>query len=236
MPEQRIARLTANPEVVVPFRVTAHVSGNNIDVLHCPFCGSGAIVARSDGSIECQFCESAYTVQVQPMYAAFPGTVDGSPYMWPGRPQGDNMPGAMGPDSMDPEALAGGAPGAEDAADAAQGFAEGADPAAGGPPAGDDDSGGGNPFAKGGDDSGDDDDDSGKAKVKGKDAPPFTKKKSSRLGLMSPTAEDVLFPRTFRTATGAVVSTEDFLRHLAITTASDQMTMIKRVKASRDRG
>lgn len=226
-PEEKRQRTAARKPWVPMLVKLAHVSGNNVDLLHCPFCGSGAIFARSDGSVSCQFCDSAFTVQVQPMYAAFPGTVNGQPYMWPGRPQGDNMPGAVGPDAMDPMAMAGGTPGAEDAGDAAQGFAEGQAPmpgqqgpmddaeappgAEGDDPAGDEDPDSGNPFAS----KGDDDDDAGKAKVKGKSAPPFTKKKS------------------FRTATGALVDEQDYLRHLAIVTARDQPAMTARVKASR---
>jgi GNAT superfamily N-acetyltransferase len=71
--------------IVAPLIKVAHVSGNTVDALHCPFCGSGFVTARSDGTIECGFCTAAYTVQVQPQFAAFPQTVNGVPYPWPGR-------------------------------------------------------------------------------------------------------------------------------------------------------
>ena len=69
----RIATLLDDQgEATEYFAKIAHVSGNQIDVLHCPFCGSGAIVARSDGSINCSFCNAAFTVTASPVYPAFP--------------------------------------------------------------------------------------------------------------------------------------------------------------------
>lgn len=216
-----------------PLRVTAHVSGNTIDALHCPFCGSGSVTARSDGSIECSFCTACYTVQVQPQYAAFPQSVDGTPYPWPGR---DDMGGGLGEDGADPAmgdpAMMGnpGDPNAPNAGDNAM-------PGAGAPvigggaavedPDDEDDEEGGDapPWAKGGDSgstskSSDSDDDKksdkSKAKVKGKDKPPFGGKKSS-----------------YSNGRGAMLSEEDFIRHLAIVTADDPATVAMKVKASR---
>jgi hypothetical protein len=80
---KRIATLVAPDS---PFKITAHVSGNQVDVLHCPFCGSGSVVGRSDGTIECGYCTSVFTVGVQPAYNGFPQSVDGQPYEWPGKP------------------------------------------------------------------------------------------------------------------------------------------------------
>ena len=68
-----------------------HDSGDGMTVFHCPFCGSGQVLARSDRTIECQFCHTAFTVQVQPVYPNFPQTVDGQPMQVPG------MPGQAGP-------------------------------------------------------------------------------------------------------------------------------------------
>lgn len=123
---------------------TAHDSGDGETIYHCPFCGSGQVIARSDRTIECQFCHVCFTVQVQPQYSAFPQTVNGVPVEVPG------MPGQVGMDPTDPMAPAGD-PTAPDGAqpdptdpDAA------ADPAAGAQddaaPA--DDSDEGNPFAR----------------------------------------------------------------------------------------
>src|SRR5690606_37010028 len=59
------------------------------DWLHtaqCPFCGAGQQVGRSDGTIECGFCEAHYTVQVQPNHSAAPQTIDGVPHTPPEMP------------------------------------------------------------------------------------------------------------------------------------------------------
>lgn len=108
-----------------------------INTKNCPFCGSGQVIARSDGTVECEFCSTAFTVQVQPQMPAFPQTIDGVPVQVPGMPAGGQNanvpPGAAPGDPTDP----GADPGAED---------------------------GDNPFASSGppgaDDSGDDEDDS----------------------------------------------------------------------------
>lgn len=89
---------------------------DNIHTGQCPFCGSGQVLARSDRTIECQFCHQAFTVQVQPIYPNFPQTIDGQPMDVPGMPgqiggagMGEPMPpGAGGEDPnapMDPSAL-----------------------------------------------------------------------------------------------------------------------------------
>lgn len=220
-----------------------HVSGNSIDVLHCPFCGSGAVIARSDGTIECNFCTSVFTVQVQPQYAAFPQTTQGQPYPWPGQPDpasvvapgGAAMPGdpmGMGgiggaPADIAPDVEGGGELGVDpgvdpDAPPWAQGAAGDVEP---GEDAGDDAEGSDDdsapPFAKGkskGDDDKKDDskDDKSKAKVHGEDKPPFGKKKSS-----------------YHNARGAELEEADYLRHLAILHARDPQEMAAKIKADR---
>jgi GNAT superfamily N-acetyltransferase len=136
----------------------AHVSGNTVDALHCPFCGSGSVTARSDGSIECGFCTAAYTVQVQPQFSAFPQSVDGAQYPWPGR---DDM--GMGPGGGPVPPGVGGAP------------VPGEDP--------DEEEGGGPPWAQGGaqgdedpDEDEEEDDEDPEASVGGAKAPPFVRK------------------------------------------------------------
>jgi len=218
-----------------------HVSGNSIDVLHCPFCGSGAVIARSDGTIECNFCTSVFTVQVQPQFAAFPQTTQGQPYPWPGQPDpasvvspggaampGDPMgaggiggaPADIAPDmpggelGVDPEADPDAPPWAQgDAADVVPGDDTGGDDEAA-----EDDSA--PPFAKGkskGDDKDPkDSDDKGKAKVHGKDKPPFAKKKSS-----------------YHNSRGAELGESDYLRHLAILHAHDPRAMAEQIKRER---
>jgi uncharacterized Zn finger protein (UPF0148 family) len=66
----------------------AHDSGDGETLFHCPFCGSGQIVARSDGAVDCDFCNTAFTVQVQPQMPAFPQTINGVPIDVPGMPKG----------------------------------------------------------------------------------------------------------------------------------------------------
>lgn len=204
--------LRGRDKIIVPMpdmRRQAHVSGNQVDVLHCPFCGSGAVVARSDGSIECSFCNSAFTVTVSPVYPAFPMSVNGQPYPWPGRPADGMDPAMMG----DPNAAA---------AAGDPNYGGSLIPGGGGDPDADP-NGDGNPFADGGDESDDeggppsggDDKDDKEAEVGGKKQPPFGKKKS------------------YLTATGALLPEDEYVRHLAIATAADPNAMAARVRESR---
>ena len=39
----------------------AHQSGDSETIFHCPFCGSGQVIARSDGTTNCSFCFSGET-------------------------------------------------------------------------------------------------------------------------------------------------------------------------------
>jgi hypothetical protein len=43
-------------------------------------CGSGSVTARSDGTIECGYCATVFTVAVHPKHPGMPQTVDGQPY------------------------------------------------------------------------------------------------------------------------------------------------------------
>lgn len=71
-------------------RKVAHDSGDGETIYHCPFCGAGQVTGRSDGTAECGFCHTAFTVQVQPVRSAVPQTINGVPYDDP------DMPGAPG--------------------------------------------------------------------------------------------------------------------------------------------
>jgi hypothetical protein len=112
---------------------TAHDSGDGEELLHCPFCGAGQVIGRSDNSAECEFCGQCFTVQVQPRFPGFPQSVNGQPVPIPGMP---GEPGG-GPPGIAPDdpAAPGGPPvpggGPED---------QGQDPA--GPPEDDADAGG----------------------------------------------------------------------------------------------
>jgi hypothetical protein len=75
--------------MAIDFFKIAHDSGDGETIYHCPFCGSGQVIARSDGTVECEFCHTAFTVQVQPEMPAFPQTINGMPVDVPG------MPGAL---------------------------------------------------------------------------------------------------------------------------------------------
>lgn len=216
--DERGAPATFNGRVLSvplpPMRRTAHVSGNQIDVFHCPFCGSGAVVARSDLSIECSFCNSAFTVTVSPVYPAFPMSMGGQPYPWPGRPDGD--PAMLG---GDPNAMTGGPMGDP-------GYGGSLIPGGAGAPGGDEDGDGDDdapPWAKDGDDddSGNEgDDDDTEAEVGGKKKPPFGKK-SSRQTVC------------YRTANGGLLPPQEYMKHLAIKTARDPNAMAARIKQER---
>lgn len=134
-----------------PIMKIAHDSGDPQVVYHCPSCGSGQVIARSDGTIECGFCKNCFTVQVQPRYPAFPQTINGQPIQVPG--MGPQWPGQDDDQMQQAQDAAEGIPvddeGAQGEEDDGNPFADQADP-------GDDqeddeaDSGndGGNPFAK----------------------------------------------------------------------------------------
>lgn len=78
------ASLTEACEHADGLRSHGHVSLDS-RIAHCPFCGSGAVVARSDESVECSICQRAFVVMEQPLYSAMPGAeyqgmeIDGEP-------------------------------------------------------------------------------------------------------------------------------------------------------------
>jgi predicted RNA-binding Zn-ribbon protein involved in translation (DUF1610 family) len=160
----------------------AHDSGDGATVFHCPMCGSGQVIARSDRTIECEYCHTCFTVQVQPQFPSFPQTINGAPVQVPGMPgQIGGPPAAPGQDPMQ----GGFPPDEEGAEDAPFGDEEEEDPQEQeGLPQ-------------------DDEEDS---------APPFAK------GSM------------LRTASGAGLSYETYLKHLAIKHADDRDAVIERVR------
>jgi hypothetical protein len=117
----------------------AHDPGDPLITSHCPFCGSGQVVGRSDGTISCEFCGQAYIVRVQP---AFPG----SPQM----PNGPGAPSDIGPDGgvVGPDALG------PDGMPMDGGFPPDDDGEGGPPPDGGEEVADGPPGAAGGDDTG----------------------------------------------------------------------------------
>jgi hypothetical protein len=74
-------------------RKEAHDSGDRTKLQHCPFCGSGQIVGRSDGTAHCDFCGQTFTVHQQPDFSASPQTENP-----------EEAPGVeIAPDTMEPE-------------------------------------------------------------------------------------------------------------------------------------
>ncbi|MFI0967101.1 hypothetical protein ACH4S8_37805 [Streptomyces sp. NPDC021080] len=152
-------------------QVLAHQSGDGVTIAHCPFCGSGQVLGRSDGNTECMFCNQSFMVRVQPMYSAFPQTIDGMPVDIPGMPPG--APAGMPPGGMPP----GGDPGAAGAPPGAPG-----EDGSGAPPFGGDSDSSDSGSDDGPPDSGGSDDDSGGG------GNPFGKKSSYRTGAGQPLA------------------------------------------------
>ncbi len=54
------------------FSKLAHDEGDPKKISHCPFCGSGQVVRRSDDAIECGYCKNHFTVRAQPVYPGAP--------------------------------------------------------------------------------------------------------------------------------------------------------------------
>lgn len=65
----------------------AHDSNDDSRIFHCPFCGSGQVIANSDGGVQCEFCGTTFVVRVQPEFDSMPQTIDGTPYERAGEPE-----------------------------------------------------------------------------------------------------------------------------------------------------
>jgi hypothetical protein len=186
-------------------RRIAHDPGDPLITSHCPFCGSGQVVGRSDGTIMCDFCGQNYIVRVQP---AFPGM--------PQMPNGPGAPSDIGPDGgvVGPDALG------PDGMPMDGGFPPG-DDEGGAPPFGDDEEEDGGPpgAAGGGDDAqpppaGDSKkDDSGDG---GKKKPPSKKKSSRRYAGLG----------------GQELTEDQLVRHLAATLSGYSPAVMARLRAT----
>jgi hypothetical protein len=84
-------------------RKVAHESADGVTAAHCPFCGSGQLVGLSDGSIECGYCQSSFTVRLQPTFPAMPQTLTGLPQD-PGMMASPGMEGPPPPGALPPGA------------------------------------------------------------------------------------------------------------------------------------
>lgn len=203
----------------------AHDPGDPQITSHCPFCGSGQIVGRSDSNIECEFCGMVYLVRVQPMFTGMPGNPmgggfggdtsaapdlmapemlgpDGEPMMSDDVPPEMLDPSMMGPDGLPLEGD-GGVGGVMDAED---GEGEPGDDEEDG------EDGGGPPWAgseaeeegDGGESSGKEKG-SGKSSDKGSDSTPPKKKKTKKES-----------SRHYRTIAGDDLPEDAYIRHLAV--------------------
>lgn len=85
---------------------------DEVTARHCPFCGSGNIWGKSDGTIKCEFCGKSFTIQVQPEYPQMAQNLDGTPLdMETGAPmpdmegteEGGDAEGGGGPMENGPE-------------------------------------------------------------------------------------------------------------------------------------
>lgn len=54
------------------------MTGDATIVMHCCFCGSGAITGRSDGGVECSLCNRVFIVMEQPLYSGMPSADQGA--------------------------------------------------------------------------------------------------------------------------------------------------------------
>lgn len=139
---QKFARVLAEdmPAIIK----IAHDSGDPQVIYHCPACGSGQVIARSDGTVECGFCKMCFTVQVQPRYPAFPQTINGQPIQVPG--MGPQWPGQDDDQTMQAQDAAEGISADPMAEESDNPFADGEEGAE--EPEEDEEEDGGNPFAK----------------------------------------------------------------------------------------
>lgn len=170
----------------------AHDPGDPLITSHCPFCGSGQVIGRSDGTIACDFCGQNYIVRVQPAFPGIPQMPNG-----PGAPS-DVGPdgGLMGPDAIGPDGMPvdGGMPPGDD--EDAPPFGDGGDEEDGEAGFGGPDGGDGGPPPPGAGDS--------KKKDNASGPPPKskTKKKSSL---------------RYRGFDGQALTEDQYVRHLAAT-------------------
>lgn len=95
-----------NPNIdQMPMKVVlSHDGGDGMTPNHCVRCGSGGILGRSDGTVECTFCHLVFTVRVQPQHINSPQTVDGQPVHIPGMPNDEGAPGGATAPLADPAA------------------------------------------------------------------------------------------------------------------------------------
>ena len=188
----------------------SHDPGDPQITSHCPFCGSGQIVGRSDGTIGCDFCGMNYIVRVQPAFPGMPQApgMGGAPTdVGPdGMPMDPGMEGGeVGPDGMpiDPGMEGevppdGGFP-PEDGEELPPGEEEAAEEEGGFPP------------------------EEGDGEEEG-DAPPPPKKKSKSKSKSSKEG-------SFRTLAGDTLGEDAYIRHLAVLHSGGDQAVLDRLRA-----
>lgn len=173
----------------------AHDPGDPLITSHCPFCGSGQVVGRSDGTIGCDlgFCGQSYIVRVQPAFPGMPQMPSG-----PGAPSdigpdgGLVDPGMIGPDGMPPD----------------EGMPPGEDDGDGAPPFGDDAGGPPGPGGEDGDDAAPPPPADSKKDSSGNGGPPKQKQKGKGKKESA---------RRYRGLEGQPLTEDQLVRHLAVT-------------------
>jgi hypothetical protein len=228
----------------------AHDPGDMQITSHCPFCGSGQVIGRSDGNIECEFCGMAYLVRVQPAFTGMPQQPAGPGFGGPSSMQGDLMdPGMIGPDGlpMDPGMEEGElGPGGEPLMEGDEAMGPDGEPLAGGPLPPGTDGGEGLPpgmeegFPPGGDGGEEDDgedappwakdgnggDDEGKADKN----PPEDSRKPPKDKKNNPKKAEGL--RTYRTVAGDLLPEDAYMRHLACLHGGIEAVKLQHVEVS----
>lgn len=193
-------------------RKTAHDPGDPLVTSHCPFCGSGQVVGRSDGTIGCDFCGQSYIVRVQP---AFPGM--------PQMPMGPGAPSDVGPDGglVDP-----GMVGPDGMPMDGDGPPPGEDAESGGGPQ-DDPMGGGGDVPPPGGGSGDDDTGSGPPKKDSSGKKGKSKKESGLRGIAV---------RRYNGLEGQPLTEDQLLRHVAIRVSGADPRVLAAMRRESARG
>lgn len=191
----------------------AHDPGDPQITSHCPFCGSGQIVGRSDGTIGCDFCGMNYIVRVQPAFPGMPQApgMGGAPTDVGPEMMDPGMEGEVGPDGMPIDPAMEGEEGGFPPEDGEEGF----------PPGGEEDPGAEEEDGFPPDDGGEEDDAPPK-KSKPKDKGKGGKSKSKKEG-------------SYRTLAGDQLDEDAYVRHLAVLHSGGDPAVIAAIRAEAGR-
>jgi predicted CXXCH cytochrome family protein len=191
---------------------TAHQSGDGVTIYHCPFCGSGQVIAGSDGTVECDFCSTTFIVQVQPEKSSMPQTINGVPFQAPGMPPVGQDPGAKPGEPTPAEEDENKSFGGDDLSEKAHDPKDGPDPK-------DPAAGGKSPFPPKKTDEKTDDKPKGDDDKSGGSKPPWLTDKKSGL---------------FLTAEGVALPLDKYMAHLALKETEDREATLQEVNQSNE--